>query len=99
MGFCGLQAAVGLGIRDLRGLVLLFPHSHNPPPAMPPVFFSSKSDVLLKMQRTGARAWLYVTAFFALSIAQATFAASQVQSPYLLGLGELFSVNSIRGLI
>jgi hypothetical protein len=43
------------------------------------------------MQRTGAYAWLYATAFFALSIAQAT---SQVVSPYLLGLGESFSVNS-----
>ena len=56
------------------------------------------SDVLLKMKRTGARALLYVTAFFALSIAQATLAASQAQSPYLLGLGELFSVNSIQGV-
>lgn len=65
---------------------------------MPPLFSSSKSDVLLKMQRTGAYTWLYVITFFALSIAQATFAASQVQSPYLLGLGELFSVNSIQGL-
>ena len=57
---------------------------------MPPLFFSSISDVLLKMQRNIARAWLYVTAFFALSIAQATIAASQAQSQYLLGLGELF---------
>jgi hypothetical protein len=46
------------------------------------------------MQRTGAYAWLYATAFFALSIAQAT---SQAVSPYLLGLGESFSVNSIQG--
>jgi hypothetical protein len=49
------------------------------------------------MQRTGAYAWVYATAFFALSIAQATFATSQVVTPYLLGLGELFSVNSIQG--
>jgi hypothetical protein len=48
--------------------------------------------------RIGAYAWLYATAFFALSIAQAPFSTSQVLSPYLLGLGELFSVNSIQGL-
>jgi hypothetical protein len=81
----------------LRDCMLLSPHSHNNPPAIPPLLFSSKSDVLLKMQRTGAYAWLYATAFFALSIAQATFATSQVVSPYLLGLGESFSVNSIQG--
>jgi hypothetical protein len=63
---------------------------------MPSLFFSSKSDVLLKMQRAGV--WLYATTFFALSIAQATFNASQVPAPYLLGLGELFSVNPIKGL-
>ena len=50
------------------------------------------------MLRTGAYAWLYATAFFALSIAQVTFATSQVMSPYLLGLGELYPVNSIQGL-
>ncbi len=46
------------------------------------------------MQRNGARVWLYATAFFALSIAQAKAQATPValkgQSPYLLGLGELF---------
>lgn len=68
--------------------LLLSPHSHNTPPSMPPLFFSSKSDVLLKMQRTGTRAWQYVIAFLVLRIAQATLATSQVQSPYLLGLGE-----------
>jgi hypothetical protein len=61
------------------------------------------SDVLLKMRRAGAHAWLYVTAYFVLSIAQATLSTSQVQSPqlqspYLLGLGELFLVDSIQGL-
>ena len=81
----------------LCGCVLLSPHSHNIPLAIPPLLFSSKLDVLLKMQRIGAYAWLYVTTFFGLSIAQATFAASQALSPYLLGLGELFSVNSIQG--
>lgn len=50
------------------------------------------------MQRTGAYAWLYVTTFFALSLAQATFSDAQVAAPYLLGLGELFSVNAIKGL-
>ncbi len=54
------------------------------------------------MQRNGARVWLYATAFFALSIAQAKAQATPValkgQSPYLLGLGELFLVNSIQGL-
>ena len=77
----------------LCGCVLLYPHFHNIPPAIPPLLFSSKLDVLLKMQRTGAYAWLYATAFFALSIAQATFSTSQVLFPYLLGVGELFSVK------
>lgn len=69
---------------------------------MPPLFFSSKSDVLLKMRRNGTHTWLYVTAYFALSIAQAALAAAQVQSPqvrspYLLGLGELFLVTVSKG--
>ena len=55
-----------------------------------PQFFLSKPDVLFRIRRTGVRAWLYVTAFFASSIEQATLPASQVQSPYLLGLGESF---------
>src|SRR5260370_35888362 len=57
------------------------------------VFFSP-SRRSSRMQRNGARVWLYATAFFALSIAQAKAQATPValkgQSPYLLGLGELF---------
>lgn len=50
------------------------------------------------MRRTGAHAWLYVITYVVLSIMQATLAASQAQSPqvqfpYLLGVGELFSVT------
>jgi hypothetical protein len=50
------------------------------------------------MRRTVAHAWLYVIAFFAFLFTQATLASSQGQSPYLLGLGELIMVISIRGL-